>query len=247
MLARPGAVVAGRDALFFDLDGTLAPLFPRPDDTILGVTIRRVLMRLQRALQGRLAIVSGRNIATIDRIVGIPGLAVAGIHGLERRIATGAVTRTIAGTGLIAARRELNALVAGAPRLLLEDKGASLALHYRTAPDLETAARDAADRVAAAHGLELQSGKMVIEVREPGPDKGSAVTAFMAEAPFHGSCPVFVGDDVTDEVGFAAAARLGGHGVMVGQPRPTAASFRLDDVAAVEAWLSDSAKLMEAS
>ncbi|KAB7645650.1 trehalose-phosphatase [Polymorphobacter fuscus] len=247
MLERPKAVVAGQDALFLDFDGTLAPLFPRPDDTILGVTIRRLIIRLQQALEGRLAIVSGRSIATIDRIVAIPGLAIAGVHGLERRSAKGLVTRTMAGAGLAEARRELLALVTGLPRLLLEDKGASLALHYRTAPDLEAAARDAAQQAAARHGLELQSGKMVIEIREPGPDKGGAVDAFMAEPPFHGARPIFVGDDVTDEAGFAAAARLGGHGVLVAQPRPTAATFRLDDVTAVEMWLAESVKAMEFS
>ena len=229
------------DALFLDLDGTLAPLFPRPDDTIIGVSIRRLLIRLQKAMGGRVAIVSGRSIAVIDRIVAIPGLAVAGIHGLERRSAAGHVTRVTAGTGLLAARHELADLVNQQPRLLLEDKGTSLGLHYRVAPELEAVAHAAAVSIAERHGLVLQYGKMVVEVREPGPDKGAALDAFMAEAPFQGARPIFVGDDMTDEAGFAAAQRFGGHGVLVGQPRSSAAAYCLDDVASVEAWLAASA------
>jgi trehalose 6-phosphate phosphatase len=92
--------------------------------------------------------------------------------------------------------------------------------------------------MADRHGLELQSGKMVVEVREPGPDKGAALEAFMAHPPFHGARPIFVGDDLTDEAGFAAAVRLGGYGILVGQPRVSAATFRLADVSAVESWLA---------
>jgi|APFEC2959095136_1045048.scaffolds.fasta_scaffold00080_56 trehalose 6-phosphate phosphatase len=243
----PALVDPNRDALFLDLDGTLAPLFPRPDDTIMGVTMRRLLIRMKTLLGGRIAVVSGRSIATIDRIVGIPGLAVAGIHGLERRSGAGAVTGVNAGAGVVAARRELSGLAERNPHLLLEDKGASLALHFREAPELEGIAHEAAMRAAERHGLVLQAGKMVVEIREPGPDKGAAVIEFMDEAPFAGATPVFVGDDITDEAGFVAAARLGGHGILVGQPRPTAAGFRLADTMAVEAWLLASVRAMEAS
>jgi trehalose 6-phosphate phosphatase len=239
--------VAGTDALFLDLDGTLAPLVPRPDDTILAISLRRLLIRLQRTLSGRLAIVSGRTIAVVDRIISIPSLAIAGVHGLERRGADGRVTRVTPGAGLDAARRDLSALVEQHPRILLEDKGASLALHFRMAPEMETIAATAAETAASGHGLELQPGKMVFEVREPGPDKGAALAAFMTEAPFAAGRPIFVGDDVTDESAFAAAAGLGGHGILVGQPRPSAAAFRLDDVADVERWLAESAAMMGAA
>ena len=242
---RPDPVVAGQDALFLDLDGTLAPLFDRPDETILGISVRRQLVRLRQALDGRIAVVSGRSLAVIDRIVAIPGLAAAGIHGLERRSASGSVTRVKASAGLLSARRELASLVALTPRLLLEDKGASLALHFRMAPDLEAVAQAAAASIADRHGLVLQAGKMVVEVRQPGPDKGAAINAFMAEAPFQGARPVFVGDDITDEAGFAAVAGLGGHGILVGQPRPSAAIFRLTDIADVETWLATGATTME--
>lgn len=233
--------MAGQDALFLDLDGTLAPLFERPDDTILGISVRRQLVRLRLAMGGRMAIISGRSLAVIDRIVAIPGLAAAGVHGLERRSVAGVVTRVNVGAGLAAARHDLEALVAHHPRLLLEDKGSSLALHFRMAPEMEAVANAAAISIADNNGLALQTGKMVVEVREPGPDKGAAVEAFMAEAPFAGARPIFIGDDLTDEAGFAAAVRLGGHGILVGLPRASAATFRLLDVASVESWLAASA------
>lgn len=235
---------ACRDALFLDLDGTLAPIVQRPDDAILAVALRRVLVRLKRAMAGRLAIISGRSIIVVDRIVGIPALAVAGVHGLERRDAGGVVTRHVPAAALDAARAELAALVTLYPRILLEDKGLSLALHFRMAPDMAAVAGAAAEAVAVRHGLVLQPGKMVFEVRAPGPDKGAALAAFMAERPFAGARPVFVGDDVTDEAAFAAAAGLNGHGILVGPPRASAAAFRLDDVADVERWLAESAAMM---
>lgn len=247
MLGPPDPVDPGRDALFLDLDGTLAPLFPRPDDTILGVTMRRLLIRMKALLGGRMAVVSGRSITVVDRIVGIADLAVAGVHGLERRNAVGEVTRVIAGSGLVAARHELSALAGLQQHLLLEDKGASLALHFRAAPELADIAHEAARRAADRHGLVLQAGKMVVEVREPGPDKGAAIVEFMGEKPFKGARPIFIGDDITDESGFAAAARLGGHGILVGQARPTAAAFLLADTTAVEHWLLASVRAVEMS
>jgi trehalose 6-phosphate phosphatase len=79
---------------------------------------------------------------------------------------------------------------------------------------------------------------MVVEVRAPGPDKGTAVEAFMAEGPFAGHAPIYLGDDLTDEDGFRAAQALGGFGVVVGARRPTSASYALADVEAARAWLT---------
>lgn len=237
-LPRPEPLLTTGDALFLDFDGTLAPLVQRPGDTILAISVRRVLIRLRKLLAGRIAIVSGRSLGVIDRLVAIDGLPVAGVHGLERRGADGAMTKTVASNRIAAVREEFAALVTRWPQLYLEDKGPSLALHYRMAPDLAPVAREAAEAAADRHGLSIQNGKMVVEVHEPGPDKGGAVRAFMAEPPFSGARPVFVGDDVTDEAGFEAATRLGGFGVLVGLPRTTAATFRLTDVQDVEAWLA---------
>ena len=96
---------------------------------------------------------------------------------------------------------------------------------------------EAADRLAQATGLVLQLGDMVAELRTPGADKGMAVSAFLREPPFTGATPVFIGDDLTDEDGFVAAKRLGGFGVLVGEPRPTEARYRLADTDAVARWL----------
>lgn len=237
-LPRPAPLQPLGDALFLDFDGTLAPLVQRPGDTILAISVRRVLIRLRTLLAGRIAIVSGRSLGVIDRMVAIDGFPVAGVHGLERRSASGVMTKVAASERIAAIRQEFGALVTRWPQLYLEDKGPSLALHYRMAPDLAPIAREAAEAAASRHGLSIQTGKMVVEVHEPGPDKGAAVTAFMAEPPFSGARPVFVGDDVTDESGFAAATRLGGFGVLVGLPRATAAAFSLADVQDVEAWLA---------
>jgi trehalose 6-phosphate phosphatase len=95
-----------------------------------------------------------------------------------------------------------------------------------------------ASRMAETYGLTVQAGEMVAEVRTPGPDKGMAIKAFMAEAPFARARPIFVGDDLTDEAGFAAVSELGGAGVLVGRPRSTHAIARLDGPHEVLEWLS---------
>ncbi|HMC91944.1 MAG TPA: trehalose-phosphatase, partial [Allosphingosinicella sp.] len=118
------------------------------------------------------------------------------------------------------------------------DKPASVALHYRLAPHREEEAVALAQSLAARTGLVVQRGKMVVELRPCGADKGDALRALMAEPPFAGARPVFVGDDVTDEDGFRAATALGGLGIIVGPPRETAAHYRLPDVEAVHRWLA---------
>ena len=122
---------------------------------------------------------------------------------------------------------------------MIEDKSLGTALHYRQSPDHEDAARALAQGVAATLGLVVQHGKMMVELRVPG-DKGSAITALMAEPPFAGTTPIFLGDDLTDEDGFVAVAALGGTGILVGPPRDTAATARLDGVADVRRWLMNS-------
>ena len=133
-------------------------------------------------------------------------------------------------------RAPLEAFVARHDGLLLEDKGQSLALHFRNAPACAARAEDLLRRLIADAGpaLELKPGKMVLEVTPGHADKGTAIAAFMQEPPFAGRRPVFLGDDVTDEDGFAVVNRLGGVSVRVGAPdRPTAARHRLTDEAAV--------------
>jgi trehalose 6-phosphate phosphatase len=224
-------------ALFLDLDGTLAPIAPTPDQAILDVRIRDLLPRLVRRLGGRVAIISGRTIANIDRILGTTIMAAAGVHGLERRTASGVRMDAPVHPEIPYARAECLRLAEAQPGLLVEDKGIGIALHYRVAPEAADAVHGFGSRVAARTGLTLQEGNMVVELRTPGADKGSAVSAFMAEPPFIGARPVFVGDDLTDEDAFAAAKAGGGFGIQVGPERQTAATHRLPDVEAVFAWL----------
>jgi trehalose 6-phosphate phosphatase len=239
-LPPPPAALPPRAALFLDLDGTLAPIMARPEQ--VGPDARRatLLDALSRALDGRLAVVSGRALEDIDRILEERVKFVAGVHGLVRRGVNG-VDRVPPHADLDHARDVLRDLARGDKGLLFEDKDLSVGLHYRNAPSAADAVIEAAERLASASELVLQLGDMVAELRTPGQDKGKAVSAFLREAPFEGATPVFVGDDRTDEDGFTAARRLGGYGVLVGPPeRPTQASYRLNDFNAVLDWLSAS-------
>ena len=233
----PSPIDPLRDALFLDLDGTLAEIAPTPEQVTISPAMRDALAAAVGRLDRRMAVVSGRNLDDVDRLVGLPTLCLAGVHGLERRLASGELARAVPSSGLMRARAKLAALAKRQPRLLVEDKGLGIAVHYRLAPDLALAAERAARTVAEAHGLVVQPGKMVVEVREHGADKGVAVHDFMSLPPFKGARPIFVGDDHTDESGFAAARALGGFGVLVGEARETAATYRLPTVAAVQRWI----------
>ena len=233
----PAPLALARAALFLDLDGTLAPIAARPQDVVPDPRRTGILEKLMRGLDGRLAVVSGRTLCDIDRILEGRVPAVAAVHGLVRRDADGRITPTEPHPALPQAVAALRLFAAGHPGLLVEDKILSATLHYRGDPDHAQAARMEAERIAARTGLMLQPGDMVVELRTPGPTKGDSVEAFLAHAPFTGATPIFLGDDLTDEDGFAAAERLGGYGVLVGPKRVTAAHLRLDDVDAALAWL----------
>jgi trehalose 6-phosphate phosphatase len=200
--------------------------------------VRNGLLRdLSLALEGRLAIVSGRSIEDVDRIVGGCIECVAGLHGLERRSRSKGLEAAAPHPQLEKAIAVVEAFGRTRPELLVERKSLGVALHYREAPEAAADVLSFARRVAWATGLKLQEGQMVAELRCPGADKGDMVRAFMAETPFAGHLPIFVGDDITDEDGFAAAKKLDGVGVLVGRPRETNAASRLADVQDVLLWL----------
>lgn len=230
-------VLPERPALFLDMDGVLAPITATPAQVGPDPRRSRVLERLLDRLDGRLAVLSGRTIAEIDRICQGVVPCVAGVHGLERRGADGVTRRLEPHPALGAVHDALAAFAASRPGVLVEDKALGVTLHYRQAPDQAGASRDLARTLAEAHGLTLQPGDMVQELKTPGADKGRALAAFMGEAPFAGAVPVMAGDDLTDEFAFAAAAELGGFGVLVGRPRATAARHGLADSGAVMDWL----------
>lgn len=224
-------------ALFLDLDGTLAAIAERPEDVVAEPRRTGLLKTLNRALDGRLAIVSGRPIDDIDRIVDYAVPCVAGIHGLERRGPTGAFESATPHPQLDRVYTILESFVRSRPALHLEFKTLGVALHFRQAPQAAAEVLGIARRLAWATGMKLQEGRMVVELRSPGSDKGDTVRDFMQTDPFKGATPIFVGDDVTDEDGFAAAQALRGVGVLVGAWRATLASAQLRTVDDVHAWL----------
>jgi trehalose 6-phosphate phosphatase len=225
-------------AYFFDIDGTLVDIAPSPSEIVVERELRALVCELSDATGGALALISGRSIHDVDSVFH-DKLPVAGQHGLERRNAEGRITRHVGELEKLAFARERVAEAIGAhPDLLLEDKGLSLALHYRSAPALASFAHRTMRNIASAIGPQyvIQSGKRVVELKPSGKDKGDAVRDFMQEKPFEGRTPVFVGDDVTDEQGFAVVNTLGGHSIKVGGG-PTAARWRLPNVNAVRSWL----------
>jgi trehalose 6-phosphate phosphatase len=224
-------------ALFLDLDGTLAPIAARPQDVRPDPRRTDLLERLTEALDGRLAVVTGRTLADVDRILEGRATAVAAVHGLVRRDAEGRMHERSPHPGLAEATEALRGFAARDSGLIVEEKGLSVALHFRLARHHAEAARALARRLALETGLTLQDGDMVEELRTPGPTKADSVIGFMAEPPFAGANPLFLGDDTTDEDGFAAARGLGGAGILVGATRPTCAKYRLPGVEATLAWL----------
>jgi len=226
-------------ALFLDVDGTLLHFADTPD----AVTIERATVELLRracaATGGALALITGRPIADVDRLFAPLALPAAGQHGFERRDAAGAWHRHAPRPPELAAvRADLDAFVAAHPGVLIEDKGLTVAVHYRRAAGAAAAVTALAERLVGRAGgaLAIQHGKMVVELQPAGRDKGTAIAEFMSEAPFRGSTPVFIGDDLTDEYGFSIVNGLGGVTVKVGDGA-TEARARLPDVDAVRLWL----------
>lgn len=226
-------------ALFLDVDGTLLEIAATPAEVRVPNRLPGMLAVLSERLSGALALVSGRPIAEIDRLFSPLLFPVAGVHGAERRSASGQLQRRDDRHALAAARRSLVAWAAAHPGVFLEDKGSALALHYRLAPELETQARKivAAALAAAGPGFQLQEGKRVFEIRDALTGKGQAITEFMNEPPFAGRKPVFLGDDLTDEDGFFAVNRLGGYSIAVGVNRTTQAHWHLIDETHARSWL----------
>ena len=238
----PGSPPApGSDwAYFFDIDGTLIDFAAKPAGVQLDAELRQLIERLFHAAGSAVALISGRSIRDVDRLFPDARLPVAGQHGTERRDGTGRMSRhAFPADGLVVARTRLTEVAARHPGLWLEDKGLSLAMHYRGAPQLAGHAHRLMAEIQAeiGSGFCVQAGKRIVELKPAGLDKGVAVHEFMQEEPFRGRVPAFVGDDVTDEYGFKMVNRLGGHSVKVGAG-PTVARWRLRNVRAVRAWLA---------
>ncbi len=229
-------------ALFVDLDGTLIELASRPELVRIPSKLPALLARLDEALSGALAVVSGRPLKELDRLLEPWKGAAAGVHGSERRRTEGTLERAKGGRSaraLARLRPRLEAFAARDPGLFVEDKETALALHYRAAPRLESEICAWARRLSrkSAASLRVIEGDRVVEFAAPFPHKGSAIEAFLAEPPFRGRLPVFLGDDESDEDGFAAVNRLRGISIRVGPLAETRAPFALPSVAAALLWL----------
>lgn len=228
-------------SLFLDFDGTLVDIAERHDAVVADPGLGRLIGGLAERLNGRVALVSGRSTADILAHLGLqntqPPFAIAGSHGLELLWGDGRTEAPTRPEGLDEALTALNALAGTHGGVVVEEKPFGAALHYRQAPDAGPACDALAEKIAADAGFTLQHGKMVVELRTHGADKGDAVRRFMAEPPMAGTLPIFIGDDLTDEAGFVAAEALGGWGILVGGPRETAARYRLPGVKDVHEWL----------
>lgn len=237
-LTAPSPTLLDGKSLFLDLDGTLFDLIDRPDEVRADAATRDLIERVRARLDGRLAIVSGRSLAQMDAILGpiAQAIPLSGSHGSEHRWegVEAHPARPAALDEVATCFRDFAADHAG---LLVETKSFGVVLHYRRAPALAAQVHLVARAQAARHALQLQEGNMMVELRMPGGDKGTAVQRLMTRPPMEGTRPVFVGDDVTDEAGFAAAIAMGGDAVLVGPPRPTHANHALPDPAAVRRWL----------
>jgi trehalose 6-phosphate phosphatase len=235
-------------AFFFDIDGTLLAIAATPTGVTVDSRLKQTLEQLRTATGGAIALISGRRIAEVDRLFAPLHFATAGQHGIERRDGSAVVHHYAAPSYRLGEiKNRLAPLLARHPGLLLEEKGLTLAIHYRQAPSLGGHLhRLLRELVNSAEDLRLQPGKMVLEIIPMGSDKGGTIIQFMSEIPFRGRIPVFLGDDVTDEYGFSVVNALGGHSIKVG-PGQSAARWRLPDVHAVRSWLEQCANTLAAT
>lgn len=224
-------------ALFLDVDGTLVPIAANPAAVVADPALPALLGGAAERLGGALALVSGREIASIDQLTGGAIGYLAGSHGAEFRLGAGQpVLRPGPAPDLAGLVADITRRTERWPAILIEPKRAGIAVHYRLAPHLADELRAMLHALLESGGrsdLALLQGDHVLEIRSPAHNKGEALRRLMAETPFRGRRPIFIGDDVTDEDGFAVAIELGGTAIIVGERRPTLATRTLggpDDV-----------------
>lgn len=223
-------------ALYLDFDGTLVDFAPAPDLVQVRGELPALLSGLHARQHGAVAVISGRRLAEVDRLCSPIVLAGAGVHGAELRPDAHGPTQFHSDPRVHEISQMLRIRFASDPRILIEDKGAAVALHFRLAPERGDECMETMRALARPRALQVLDGNKVVEARVLGFDKGHAIRMLAAQAPFAGRMPVFVGDDRTDEDGFIAAAALGGYGIKVG-PEETAARFRCADIESVHIWL----------
>lgn len=230
-------------AIFLDFDGTLVEIASTPEEVRVDAETRHVLEALRQLLGGALAVISGRDIATIDRLLSPLVLPVGGVHGLQRRGVDGRMYSD-ARMDLSPVETWLRHRLQKEEGLLIERKPGAVAVHFRLRPELETFCRRCVEESAGLVALpvSIMQGKMVFEIMQKGGDKGAAIVAFLAEKPFLGKRPIFIGDDVTDESGFIAVNGRGGVSIKIGG-QASNANYRLAGVSQLRQWLRGVARL----
>jgi len=228
-------------AVLLDIDGTLLDLAPTPREVWVPPGLAITLNRLVESTSGALALVSGRSLNDIDLIFAPEQFPAVGGHGAEMRIsADNESVATHAPPMDKELKRRLAAIAKLSPGILLEDKGYSLALHYRLAPHAEKAIYAAVSLIRADlpnAPIEVMPGKCVCEIKHSGFNKATGVIELMTHEPFRGRRPIFIGDDVTDESVFAIMHELGGLAFSVGR-RATGVAGHFDEPRDVRAWLA---------
>lgn len=228
-------------AVFLDLDGTLAAISPTPDQAHVPESTIRLLERLQRSCQGALAIVSGRDSADIGRMLFPLRLPYAALHGALLKAPDGQMhCIEVPSVQLAEMIRYVQTAALSLPGVIVERKSLSVALHYRSAPRLQTEILQLATEALAGNeaAFEIQKGKMVVEIKPRGASKARAIARFMSMPPFQGRIPLMAGDDLTDEGAFSFVNAMNGYTLKIGTG-PSQAHWRLDDPPALSAWLND--------
>lgn len=228
-------------ALLLDIDGTLLDLAPTPRQVWVPPDLANTLSRLLMRTSGALALVSGRSLNDIDLIFAPELFPAVGGHGAEMRLSTDSeAVATHAPPMDTELKRRLAAIAKLSPGILLEDKGYSLALHYRLAPHAEKAIYEAVSLIRAdlpSAQIEVLPGKCVCEIKHSGFNKASGVVELMTHEPFRGRRPIFIGDDVTDESVFAIMPDFGGLAFSVGR-RAHGVAGHFDEPRDVREWLA---------
>ena len=229
-----------RYCIFLDFDGTLVELEDRPDDVRVDTATIQFIERLRDKVGRALALVSGRDIHAIDRFLHPLVLPVAGVHGLQRRDAAGHLhTPVIDPSVMDDIAAELEAAFREEPGIFVERKTGAVALHFRLRPDFEKRCYTLAQQIVSNRPeLDLMTGKMVCEIGLQGFDKGAVIEAFLNERPFKGRRPIFAGDDVTDEDGFAAVNACDGISIKIGRG-PTIAKYRVANITELHDWFDE--------
>ena len=228
-------------AILLDIDGTLLELMPTPREVFVPEGLSATLNGLLSRTSGAMALVSGRSLNDIDLIFAPDQFPAVGGHGAEMRLTTDTEAVAVHAPPLDKElKRRLATIAKLSPGILLEDKGYSLALHYRLAPHAEKAIYEAVSLIRADlpnAPIEVLPGKCVCEIKHSGFTKASGVRELMTHEPFKGRRPLFIGDDVTDETVFAIMPDFDGLAFSVGRHAHGVAGH-FDSPADVRAFLA---------